>query len=93
MMKSNTVNQVKELTTPFQPDMLEPNTKADVIFSALVRRVRTMGKYFIPTGSQPVQGLPSRGHTSYTSKSRANTSGEVHLVGSSSQPEGGSGGD
>ena len=35
MMKSNTVNQVRELTTPFQPDMLEPNTKADVIFSAL----------------------------------------------------------
>ena len=35
MMKSNTVNQVEELTTPFQPDMLEPNTKADVIFSAL----------------------------------------------------------
>ena len=35
MMKSNTANQVKELTAPFQPDMLEPNTKADVIFSAL----------------------------------------------------------
>ena len=35
MMKSNTVNQVEELTTPFQPGMLEPNTKADVIFSAL----------------------------------------------------------
>ena len=35
MMRSNTVNQVKELTTPFQPEMLEPNTKANVIFSAL----------------------------------------------------------
>ena len=35
MMKSNTVNQGKELTTPFQPNMLKPNTKADVVFSAL----------------------------------------------------------
>ena len=34
MMKANTVRQVKELTTPFQPDFLEPNTKADIVFSA-----------------------------------------------------------
>ena len=35
MMKTNTVNTVKELTTPFQPDILKPNTKADIVFSAL----------------------------------------------------------
>ena len=35
MMKSNTVNRVKELTTPFQPDLLEPITDADVVFSTL----------------------------------------------------------
>ena len=35
MMKTNTVHQVKELTTPFQPDTLKPNTEADVVFSAL----------------------------------------------------------
>ena len=35
MMKTNTVQQVKELTTPFQPDMLKPNTEADMAFSAL----------------------------------------------------------
>ena len=35
MMKTNTVNTVKELTTLFQPDILKPNTEADVIFSAL----------------------------------------------------------
>ena len=35
MMKSTTVRQVKELTTTFQPDMLEPNTEADMIFSAI----------------------------------------------------------
>ena len=34
MTKANTVRQVKELTTPFQPDFLEPNTKADIVFSA-----------------------------------------------------------
>ena len=35
MMKANTVQQVKELTTPFLQDMLKPNTEADMIFSAL----------------------------------------------------------
>ena len=35
MMKTNTVHQVKELTTPFQQDTLKPNTEADMIFSAL----------------------------------------------------------
>ena len=35
MMKSNTVHQMKELTTPFQPDTLKPNTEADMVFSAL----------------------------------------------------------
>ena len=35
MMKANTVQQVKELTTSFQQDMLKPNTEADTIFSAL----------------------------------------------------------
>ena len=35
MMKANTVQQVKELTTPFLKDMLKPNTEADMIFSSL----------------------------------------------------------
>ena len=35
MMKTNTVHQVKELTTPFQADTLKPNTEADMVFSAL----------------------------------------------------------
>ena len=34
MMKANTVRQIKELTIPFQPDFLEPNTKADIVLSA-----------------------------------------------------------
>ena len=35
MMKANTVHQMKELTTPFLPDTLKPNTEADMVFSAL----------------------------------------------------------
>ena len=35
MMKMITVQQAKELTTPIQPDMLKPNTEADMVFSAL----------------------------------------------------------
>ena len=34
VMKTNTVRQVKELTTSFQPDTLKPNTEADIVFSA-----------------------------------------------------------
>ena len=34
MMKANTGRRVRELTTPFQPDFLEPNAKADIVFSA-----------------------------------------------------------
>ena len=34
MMKTNIVAQVKELITPFPPDKLEPNTKADLKFLA-----------------------------------------------------------
>ena len=35
MMKTNTVHQVKELTTPFQADTLKPNTEVDMVFSVL----------------------------------------------------------
>ena len=35
MMKTNTVHQVKELTTPFQQDTLKPNAEVDMVFSAL----------------------------------------------------------
>ena len=34
MMKANTVKKVKKLTIPFEPDILNPNTRADLIFSA-----------------------------------------------------------
>ena len=35
MMKTNTVHQVKELTTSFKADNLKHNTEADMVFSAL----------------------------------------------------------
>ena len=34
MMKTITVNQAEELTTPFQPDFLKPDAKADTVFLA-----------------------------------------------------------
>ena len=34
MMKANTVKQIKELTTPFQSDVMATSTKADIVFSA-----------------------------------------------------------
>ena len=34
MMKSNTIEQIKELTVPFQEDALKPNTEADIVFLA-----------------------------------------------------------
>ena len=45
MMKANTVHQMKELTTPFQPDTLKPNTEADMIFSALADLIAVCKNY------------------------------------------------
>ena len=56
LMKANTVRRVKELTTPFQPDFLEPNTKADIVFSApadMTAVCRNDGQVFSPTSPDP----------------------------------------
>ena len=61
MMKTNTVHQVKELTTPFQQDTLKPNTEADMVFSALAdltAMCQSYGQVF-PSGSPD----PSKCHT------------------------------
>ena len=61
MMKTNTVHQMKELTTPFQPDTLKPNTEADLVFSALAdltAMCQSYGQVF-PSGSPD----PSKCHT------------------------------
>ena len=61
MMKTNTVHQVKELTTPFQPDTLKPNTEADMVFSALADLTAMCQSYghVFPSGSPD----PSKCHT------------------------------
>ena len=61
MMKINTVHQVKELTTPFQPDTLKPNTEADMVFSALADLTAMCQSY----GQVFPSGLPdlSKCHT------------------------------
>ena len=56
LMKVNTVRRVKELTTPFQPDFLEPNTKADIVFSApadMTAVCRNDGQVFSPGSPDP----------------------------------------
>ena len=56
MMKANTLMQVKELTTPFQSDILEPNAKADVRFSAsadMLTVCRNYGQVFSPGSPDP----------------------------------------
>ena len=45
MMKMNTEEQVKELTTPFRPDTLEPNTEANIVFSSSAEMVTACGDY------------------------------------------------
>ena len=53
MMKTNTVNQTKKLTTPFQPDFLKPDTEADTVFLASADMTTSCQNYgqIIATGS------------------------------------------
>ena len=56
MMKANTLTQVKELTTPFQSDILEPNSKANIRFSAsadMLAVCRNYGEVFSPDSPDP----------------------------------------
>ena len=55
-MKANTVHQMKELTNPFQPDTLKPNTEADMVFSALAdltAACKNYGQIYIPGSPDP----------------------------------------
>ena len=61
MMKTNTVHQVKELTTPFQANTLKPNTEADMVFSALAELTAMCQNYGqVFTSGSPD---PSKCHT------------------------------
>ena len=56
MMKRNTVQQVKELTTPFPQDSLEPSTEADIEFSTLtdlMNMCRYYGQIVISSSPDP----------------------------------------
>ena len=57
-MKTTVVKQVKELTTTVQPATLQPNTEADIVFSAaadIIASCHQFGIVAIPSGS-PVSG-------------------------------------
>ncbi len=54
MAKPITLEQVKELTTPLQPDILKPNTEADMMFSTLANitaACQSYGKITVPVKS------------------------------------------
>ena len=56
MMKTDTIRQVKELTTPFQADTLKPNTEADMVFSALAdltAMCQSYGQVFASSSPNP----------------------------------------
>ena len=60
MMKTNIVKQVKELTSPFQAGVLEPNTKADVEFLTsqdMISKVQHYGQVFSPESPDPSKCL------------------------------------
>ena len=61
MMKTAVVKQVKELTTTFSPDLLQPSKKADMTFSAPTDLVAACQKY----GQVSAPGFPdpSKCHT------------------------------
>ena len=64
MTKTNTVRQVKELTTPFPPEILEPSTDAGMVFSAqadMSAACQNYGQVFAP-------GLPDPSKCHVTGK-------------------------
>ena len=63
-MKMKAVDQVKALTTPFQPDMLKPNTEADMVFTTLAEMTAMCQNY----GKISAPGLPDPKHCYITGK-------------------------
>ena len=60
MMKSNIMNRVKELTSPFQPDVLKPNEEANMKFSApqdMIAKCQNYGQVFLPGQPDPSKFL------------------------------------
>ena len=56
MMKSNIMNQVKELTSPFQPDTLKPNEEADMKFSVsqdIIAKCQNYGRVLLLGSPDP----------------------------------------
>ena len=55
-MKAKIAKRVKELTAPFQPDKLEPNTEADMMFAAstdMTTVCQNYGQVVLPLSPDP----------------------------------------
>ena len=87
-MKSSVVKQVKELTTTFPPDMLKPNTEADVIFSALAdvaTACRNIGQVSAPGLPDPSRCHASGKGTEAAAVGKTSTA-VLHVVNYNGQP-------
>ena len=88
MLKTNTVNQAKQLTTPFQPDFLKPDTEADMVFSGLADMTTSCQNY----GQIIATGPPDPSKCHITGKGvKVTTVGEkcmtiLHAVNSAGEP-------
>ena len=89
MMKINTVNQAKELTTPFQSDFLKPDTEADMVFLAsadMTSSCLNYGKLIVTSSADP-----SKCHTTVKCVVEMATGGEkstsiLHAVNFAGEP-------
>ena len=88
MMKANTVRRVKELTTPFQPDFLEPNTKADIVFSApadMTAVCRNDGQVF-PAGSPDPSKCHIKGKRAVAAVVGEKSTANLHAINFAGKP-------
>ena len=88
MMKSAVIKQVKELTTAFPPEMLKPNTEADMIFSVtedITEVCHTYGQVSAPDLPDPSQCLATGKGTEEAAVGELSTV-TLHAVNFTGQP-------
>ena len=88
MMKANTQSQIKKLTTTFQPDILEPVCKADMIFltpTDLSTECQNFGVVSLPDFADASKSYVTLGHQDHIFVDKANKA-LLHAIDSSEQP-------
>ena len=88
MLKTNTVNQAKELTTPFQPDFLKPDTEADMVFLASADMTASCQNYgkILATGPPDPSKCHVTGKGVMVAAVREKSTAILHAVNSAEEP-------